>query len=173
MAIRAIRQKGPLADSERARRPLVRDRPCLPTNGRRVSRVMRYIVPGFAVTTSMESAPMRDVREISVDEAPTSQFRQPKPEHCLRRSSSTTSAALCRRSASITPPFGCCYASSVAAGAGSSCRRHTSRLRPATAVANLRATARELVRAAPERHAVGEQLAAPEPLRHLRRCHAP
>ncbi len=31
-----------------------------------LSRVMRYLVPGFALTTSIESAPMRDVREISV-----------------------------------------------------------------------------------------------------------
>ena len=32
-----------------------------------LSGVMRYLVPGFAVTTSIESAPMRDVREISVE----------------------------------------------------------------------------------------------------------
>ena len=38
-----------------------------PTNGRRVSHVMRYLVPAFAVTTSIESAPMRDVRETSVE----------------------------------------------------------------------------------------------------------
>ena len=111
MALPAIRQKGPLADSERVPRPL-RQAECRPTSAcspqsrqsttptdvlsqsrsaatatslrmqlspdaRRtaldgaherttLSRVMRYLVPGFALTTSIESAPMRDVREISV-----------------------------------------------------------------------------------------------------------
>ena len=32
-----------------------------------LSRVMRYLVPGFAVATSIESAPMRDVRETGVE----------------------------------------------------------------------------------------------------------
>ena len=68
---RARRRPTFLVSVARPRAPLLCDGPHCPAtglaNGRHVSRVVSHLLPGFAVTTRIESAPMKDVRETSVE----------------------------------------------------------------------------------------------------------